>query len=343
MSERPRRVPPVLLAALLAAAAVRPAAGEPDPGADPHATVRGMTVSCHAWGWEWGTDEMVQTLETLSSLGVNWVAIHPYASIRADGTVAAPDRWYQDAEWIRRPIREAHRLGLKIMIKPHLAYWGSPFSWRGEIAFATLEQWERFFSTYERWITRVAELSEDADAFVVGTELDRTVHHEQAWRSIIQAVRARIQVPLTYSANWDTFERVGFWDALDVIGIQSYFPLVDHDRTPSDRELRAGWDRLIARLEAYARRHHRRILLAELGYNRSALAAARPWAYEQGGTDAAAVQQRCLESAMEAMQRSDAIVGAFLWKWFPGESRRGNFLMSEPAIRQIIAGHWGRP
>ena len=45
---------------------------------------------------------------------------------------------------------------------------------------------------------------------------------------------------------------------------------------------------------------------------------------------------------MQALRRSEAVVGAFLWKWFPGETQRGNFLMSEPAMREVIARNWRR-
>ena len=43
--------------------------------------VRGMTISCQTWGWEWGTDEMVESMRELKTLGVNWISIHPYARI----------------------------------------------------------------------------------------------------------------------------------------------------------------------------------------------------------------------------------------------------------------------
>ena len=95
--------------------------------------------------------------------------------LRADGSVVMHRQWYGDTTWLTRPIAEAHRLGLKIMIKPHLAYWGSPFRWRGDITFETDDQWRRFFTQYEAWVTRAAEVCAEADAFVVGTELDRTL------------------------------------------------------------------------------------------------------------------------------------------------------------------------
>ena len=98
--------------------------------------VHGMTISCQSWGWEWGSDGFGRELDDLKTLGVNWVSIHPYASIQSDGTVGArrfdPDH---PPEWILRPIREAHERGMSILVIPHIAYWGSPWSWRGAIDF----------------------------------------------------------------------------------------------------------------------------------------------------------------------------------------------------------------
>lgn len=321
---------------------------QPDPtpaqgSRDPHAIVHGMTISCPGSGRIWGSDEMVSTMAELRSMGVNWVTIHPYAGIRADGTVGGSrrNRMYQDTTWLTRPISEAHRLGLKIMIKPHIAHWGSSFSWRGEIGFETDEQWRRFFETYEAWITMVAQLAADADAFVVGTELGGTVHHDRDWRRIIAAVREEFAGPLTYAANWDRFEQVPFWDALDIIALQSYFPLVDHPGLPTQHELDTSWSKLIRRLERYSAKHDRKILLAELGYNHSAQAALRPWESRQGGEHAQEIQRRCLTAALKSIDESDAIVGAFLWKWFPGgHQRRGSFLKSTPTMRRVIRDHW---
>jgi len=314
-------------------------------GEDPHAVVHGMTISCPGAGRIWGTDQMVTTMRELKTLGVNWITIHPYAGIRGDGTVGGEggmSRMYADPTWLTRPIAEAHALGLKIMIKPHIAYWGSPFDWRGAIRFDTDAEWRQFFDTYERWITMVADLSRDADAFVVGTELDRTVEHDARWRAIIAAVRAKTNAPLTYCAGWDSYEIVPFWDALDVIGIQAYFPLVDHERVPTPKELDRAWGVWMGRLESFAARYARQVVFGELGYNLSSMAAVRPWEYRQGGGDAEEIQRLCMTSALRAIEESDFVVGAFLWKWFPDEGRgHRNFLTSTPSMREVIGRFWG--
>lgn len=327
----------IVVAVLLTA--VPAGAGPPDPYED----VRGMTVSTPTAGREWGSDAMVKTMSVLRGLGVNWITIHPYGGIREDGTVGRSgiDNMYRDPVWLTRAIREAHAQGLKIMIKPHLAYWGTHFSWRGEIGFDDEDSWDRFFSTYGEWILRVAALSGEADAFVVGTELDRTMPYEAEWRRIIAEVRDTIDVPLTYSASWGRYRDVKFWDALDVIGIQSYFPLVDHEGAATDEELEEGWARIVAELEDYARANGKRVVLGELGYNRSLAAAVRPWSYRQDSDDGAEeLQERCLDTALRAIADSREIVGAFLWKWFPGEYPRGNFLKSTPGMRAVIERNW---
>ncbi len=328
------RLLPPLLCAWLAAAALglseQPAQPEP---------VQGMTISCQTWGWEWGTDEMVESMRELKALGVNWICIHPYAAIRGDGSV----RWRGEEApaWLTRPIREAHALGMKILIKPHLAYWGSPFEWRGAITFEDEAQWQRFFTTYQAWITNVAEVCREADAFVVGTELDGTLHREDDWRRVVAGVRQRFAGPLTYAANWTDYRSVPFWDALDVIGIQAYFPLAAEPGLPDPGDLEQAWARWLKEMRAYARTVNRPIVFTELGYCRTPNAAVRPWEGRRGdGEHADETQRRCMTAALQAIKRDELVVGAFLWKWFAGPHTRENFLMTTPAMRQLIREHW---
>ncbi len=123
--------------------------------------------------------------------------------------------------------------------------------------------------------------------------------------------------------------------------MQSYFPLVDHERSPTDDELRRGWDDIVTRLRDYGAQHQRPVVLGELGYNRSLQAAVRRWEYRMHADPAAeALQVRCLDTALEALATNPGIAGAFLWKWFPGETTRGNFLKSTPVMRRVISRHW---
>ena len=315
----------------------------PAPDADAHAEVRGVTISCQTWGWEWGSDEMPGALERIRSLGGNWVAIHPYARISRDGAVRARALDPKDPPaWLTKPIAWAHERGLKILIKPHIAYWGSGFSWRGEIRFDEPEARARFYAEYRAWILDLAAACAGADAFCVGTELCQTTGVESEWRALIKDTRALLPgVPLTYAANWDRYESIAFWDALDVIGIQAYFPLVAHDKSPSDEELRAGWAAVMAKLRAYAQTHGRKILFTELGYDCTPQAARKPWEGSRSPSAAGeALQARCLEAALRAVRAEPWVVGLFLWKDFAGPTRGEDFAVLRPALRPMIRGVW---
>jgi hypothetical protein len=268
-------------------------------------------------------------------------------------------------DWLTRPIREAHALGLKILIVPHLAHWGSRFAWRGEIGFDDAQQWERFWRDYGDWIVLLAGVSREADGFCIGSELDRTLEHADRWRALIERVRTATGAALTYASNWTDFERVSFWDALDVIGIQAYFPLLDGDdphlgalageaasadslaaldAAALERALQRGWQTVLARLRPYALAHHRPIVFTELGYNRAWSAPVTPWTYAVDGPEAERMQVACMRSALSAIATEPWVLGAFLWKWFPQPREVGrNFQLATPAMREVISEAWKQP
>ena len=307
-------------------------------------TIRGITLSTHTDGQDWAHDGTAEAIVEIESLGANWVAIHPYAGIRGDGTVRF---WAMEPgrvpDWIARPVSEAHAAGLKIMIKPHLAYWGSKFRWRGEIEFHDPVEADRFFTTYIEWITSIARVCPKVDAFVVGTELDATMMWAERWEEVVRAVKEVTDVPLTYAANWNTYTEVPFWDTLDAIGIQAYFPVApDSLFHPSEETIREGWQRVMHELAAFSKKKGRHVVFTELGYNRSFSAAAEPWSYKTDGPEAEAFQSRCLRAALEAIEDEPRVLGSFLWKWFPNPRPVGrNFQLATPAIRSTIRETWG--
>jgi hypothetical protein len=302
--------------------------------------VRGIIISTHGAGRDWGQDVIVPTLSDIRTLGANWVATHPYGSISQDGTVGQrTDGDTAPAHWTR-PIREAHALGLKICIKPHLAYWRSGFSWRGEISFDTDEHWARFWRGYRNWMLTIVTACAAADAIVIGTELDRTLAHEEEWRTLIADVRKVYKGPITYAANWSDYRRVSFWDALDVIGIQGYFPVAETEN-PTEADIRSGWKKVIAELRSYSIDHDRNVVFTELGYNQSYTAAAEPWNYRVDDDGARAIQELCWRAAFDAINSEPRVVGALLWKWFPYPRPVGrNFQLATPRIMPIIAEAW---
>ena len=305
------------------------------------APVKGVTISTHRGGRDWASDDMVTALKEIKAIGANWVAIHPYGRVGADGSVQTRyDPTASPPPYVTRPIREAKATGLKILIKPHLAYWGSPFSWRGEIAFETEAEWERFWSDYESFIVELASWSRNADAFVIGTELRGTLTQEERWRHLIGRLREVTDAPLTYAANWDDFRDVTFWDALDVIGIQAYFPLTDGTDL-SEAAMRRGWERWMGELAAFSLREGKPLVFTELGYNQAYHAPVRPWDYRTDDDGAKTTQELCMRVALESIEKEPAVLGVFLWKWFLPPRRVGrNFQLATPGVERVIRDRW---
>ncbi len=304
--------------------------------------VKGVTVSCQTSGWEWATPEMARTLDELKSLGVNSIAIHPYAQIENDGHVRF--RGGDSLRHISLPLDWARERGLSVMLIPHIAYWGSKFLWRGEINFQTKEEWDRFFGDYQTWIVQMASVAEahGAGTFCIGLEFTYAQKFDARWRQIIAAIRQVYHGKLTYGGNWDNFQEVTFWDALDYIGVLAYFPLTKTP-DPSSAEISAAWDHKCAELVAYSKAHgDKKFLFVEIGYNVSARAAAEPWAFKMGGDNAEAIQQRCIAVALDLPRRCSTIAGMYWWKWFPDlpNPEEENYKLQTPEIKALIAKHW---
>lgn len=344
------RVPWLLLLILPAIGLIAANDGAPEP-ARRQATIRGITISTHGSGHDWATDAIAGAMTSIKQIGATWVSTHPYARIDVDGQVSYGNRrWGRRARapvqpegtaplhWTR-PVTEAHAQGLKIMIKPHLAYWGR-FSWRGTIEFDTDQQWDRFFDSYETWIVAVATACKDADGFVIGTELDKTIRFADRWRKIIRAVRQVTDAPLTYAANWTDYERIEFWDDLDVIGIQAYFPVAEQSAA-DEAQIEAGWQAVMKKLRPFAAKIGKDIVFTELGYTRSLMAPVKPWLAQEDGPEALAVQTRCMRIALQAIEHEPRVIGSFLWKWFPPPHENGrNFRLATDQMKAVISKQW---
>ncbi len=333
-----RSIATLLAAGLLLPIPVSP---EPSPARD---FLRGVVVSCPKWGPIWGSPEMARSLAELKSLGVEWVAIHPYGWLRKSGEVRF--RPARELDFLDRAVELAATAGLRLFWKPHLGYWGS-FDWRGDIAFGTdSEAWRRFFDGYRAFIVDQASFAESAgvEILAVGVEYERTTAHESDWRRIIGAVREVYRGKITYVANWDSLEKVPFWDAVDLIGVHAYFPLTA-EANPERQEVKRGWQHHLARLRELSAKHNgKRILFAEIGYNRSSEAARQPWSPVIEDRPATReLRRRLMEVALERIEAEPTIAGMFWWKWIPGPSHYDrDFSMRDPEARAALSHYWGR-
>ena len=330
-----------LICAALGAATAAPSPPRTVEPAVPLAFMRGMVVSCPRAGQIWGTPAMADSLAELETLGVEWVALHPYAWVRRTGEVRF--RTVSESDYLPRAGEMIRAAGMRIFWKPHLGYWGN-FEWRGAIEFGDETAWNLFFSGYRGFILDQARFAEriGAEIFALGVELELTTQRPE-WRELISELRGVYSGQLTYAANWDRLDRVPFWNELDLIGVHAYFPL-SGDREPRLDDLERGWDRAFAELAAVSARHgDKPVLFAEIGYNRALTAAAEPWRYEmEDSAPTRRLRSDLMRLAIRRIEREPLVRGMFWWKWIPGPNRHDrDFSMKDPEARQVLAELWG--
>ena len=266
----------------------------------------------------------------IADVHADWIALVPYGFSRhgePQVIFGSNGQWWgEKREGIEKSIEYARANNLKVMIKPQVWIHGT---WVGDVDYTTDEDWKIWEDTYRVYIMQFVELAvkHDVEMICVGTEYRQSVKKREAfWRSLISEIREVYNGKLTYSANWDDYDNVPFWDALDYVGISAYFPLSDMD-TPPKMLLSYRWGKNVKKLRKYSEKVGRKILFTEYGYLSVDGAAGKTWELEKK-MDELPVNEKAQANGYDALLDSfwdeDFWAGGFLWKWFPdGYGREG--------------------
>jgi Glycoside Hydrolase Family 113 len=266
------------------------------------------------------------SLERLAGLGVDSVAIVPYAFMNGPSSpeLSLPSGpGAETDEGVIHVIRSAKAKGMTVLLKPQI--WVRR-GWPGEIELRTAADEERFFHAYSLWMRHYALMAEENGVPVlsIGCELARLTHSRRArWESLVRDLRAVYRGELVYSANWgEEVERVDFWPLLDYIGVDFYYPLSTDD-APSDESLRAGFAEALARVRAVAERERKPVLLTEIGYASTRSPWKSPHASDREPVPSPEAQARVYDVALAGVAgETKWIRGMYWWKW-PSDLERG--------------------
>ena len=259
-------------------------------------------------------------LAKLASFGTDSVAIVPYTFIRdTEKPTHFPiprSSGSETDESVIHAIQTAKRLGMTVMLKPQIWMRGS---WPGDIRMSTEEDHQVFFDHYYRWIRHYALMAElyQAEIFCVGVELAQmTVGHEQNWIEMIHRLRSLYSGRMVYAANWGReFESLTFWDHLDYIGVDAYYPL-SKDRNPSDDDLRNGFARVLSKLQSAHERYKKPVLVTEIGFTSTPAPWRKPHEHDRRKPASLEDQARCYEISMQGLKAATSwIRGVYWWKW----------------------------
>jgi Glycoside Hydrolase Family 113 len=267
---------------------------------------KGISISAEGWGG-YESESGRQMLEALRRDGVNAIALVPYGfepSGRAEVRLNTGTGSWESDEGLEMMARVAHALGMKVMLKPGV--WVGNGGYAGSIEWDSPAERARWFDSYTHFVEHYATLAKEihADLFCVGGEFVKLTRYETDWRKVIARARELYPGPMVYAANFgDEFETIKFWDALDYIGLQDYYPLPDDLAT----------DDVVRKVEAVQKRFQRPVIFTEVGFASGENSNRTPW--EDGhGKPALELQARCYRVVLEAFYDKPWFEGMYWWK-----------------------------
>ncbi len=228
-----------------------------------------------------------------------------------------PDGDTPTDESLKHAVETCHKLGLRVMMKPHV----DPRTDEARINIIPSEEW---FDSYKEFILRYAVFSQENNVEIlsVGTELEGTTFDvwNPRWKDIIAKVREIFKGQLTYSANWTEYKEVPFWNELDYIGIDAYFPLTTKN-DPTLEELVAAWDKKADEMQEWLKGKgliDKGIILTEIGYTSTDGTNRQPWVAISNREDQRE-QADCLQAMFESFSNRPWFKGYYLWQYMPQE------------------------
>ena len=260
-------------------------------------------------------------IEPIINISANYAAIMPFGFIRDlehPEIIFNTDRqWFGETEkGSKQYINTLKQKGIKTMMKPQIWVWRGEFT--GFIKMNSEEEWLQLEETYTNFILQYAKVAEEThtELFCIGTELENFVaHRPDFWINLIVKIRAVYKGKLTYAANWNEYTKTPFWDQLDFIGIDAYFPLSDV-QTPSLEDCKAGWQKHKSEIKTYSEKFNKPILFTEFGYRSVDYTAKAPWVSDVEMVDVnMEAQVNATHAIFDEFWNKDWFAGGFIWKW----------------------------
>jgi len=254
-----------------------------------------------------------ESLERVAETGIEYVAITVWW---LQENISATEI-YRKANWtatdtaLSVAVARAHELGLKVMLKPMVDPEDVWAHWRGEILGSP--EW---FKSYETFVSFYAEFAEqnNVDLFCVGCEFKATEQDETSWGRVVDEVRKRYSSPLAYAALFDSFQGITWWDRLDYVGIDAYFPLTTR-KDPSLDELEQAWIRMANAIERWASTITRPIIFTEIGYRSGDGSNLEPANWIATLNSDLQEQFDCYSAAFQVLWNKPWFYGFYWWIW----------------------------
>jgi hypothetical protein len=293
----------------------------------------------------------LKSVDRVADLGANALIvltpmIQPYVTSNEMSFV--PGKCATDAQLVeilkRGRERGMHTTLLPIVLIDH----PGEKDWRGVIKPASWDAWWRNYDAFTDRFVNIAAKAQ-ADLLVIGSELNSTEDQFDRWERVAKRVRERFDGQISYSANWDRYEKIRLWPLVDVMCVSSYFELLRDDPEASETQLAKAWSKERAALLKAAAQWDRPLLLSEVGYPSLPWASAHPWNYvaRQGSIADHKAQAKCWRAFFRAWTdtltgENSPAAGFFGYCWSPYHSGddwdTGYGIEGKPAYDIVKAG-----
>lgn len=259
-----------------------------------------------------------QSLQRVKATGANFVSITPfgYSADERSPTIQFVLRnvWDETLGGLFKAAEDAHAQDMGVMMKPHL--WLGNGKWCGEVDVpqSDLAAWESSYSQFIVYHALIAELS-GMDALCIGVELPNMTAHTDMWKRIITRVRQAYSGPLTFGGNWfNEYDKIRFWDELDFIGVQHYFPLAE-SVTDSVDQARRELFKIRDTMQRLSIQWNRPIVLTEVGFPSIDGAFLSPHKEDFSQSVSDERQAEGYRMLIDAFADQPWCKGFFWWKW----------------------------
>ena len=263
-----------------------------------------------------------QQLDNLAAVGVTHVAANVWwFQENIHSTQVAPNYnlYSSTDQTLRQVIDAAHARGMSVQLRPLVDLSNDPSHWRGQIVGGNA--WFNGAGGYGDYVRHMADIAQEKNVgmFSVGVELESVASQETNWRNLIASVRSRYSGALTYAANWGNpaiQSVINWWDAVDYLGIDAYYPLSNSD-DPTPAELQAAWASRANQIEAYvnAVAPGKTVLFTEAGYMNYDGANRAPYAFDPTAPNDQREQADAYQALLSQNVPRDWFGGVYWWAW----------------------------
>ncbi|WP_238567313.1 glycoside hydrolase family 113, partial [Jejuia pallidilutea] len=304
----------------------------------------------HSFGRYHTYDRLVQ------KTNASWVSLSPGIGISDKSEQFPPVRYEfpvsAEIEKMKVIIPKIINSGItNIMLKPLTSFGDigvNNSGFWGDFYVDTEEKWKEVESAYTDLFYEFANLSNEfpeVKLLSVGNELKEfTTRRPEFFKVLILKIKADFpDLQLTYAANWNEYQSVSFWDDLDFIGVNPYFPLINKE-TPTVDEVKQALVPIKNDLTELSCSNQKPILFTEYGYRSIDFGAWEAWNLGDVTTSNHnfETQNNAYIAFYDVFWGEDWVAGGFFWEWkvlFNGEVNNPNengWTINDKPVEEII-------